>query len=224
MSGSITFRVGSVNAMSLPQHWKLMRVFASTVGLHVIGMQEMDPPRYKRAAKKRWPQILGLGPIDDNTYSCPLVFARKRFSVVSSKSVKLYTGSEGISYTRHLTRAILSEKKTGIQLGVINLHGPVVKKDKKLAKRLACRAQAKKIACRQVDLFLRLGLPVVVTGDFNDKANWFKKYNAKRVGGGIDQILLIGNKNTSWEVLSKSSVDTPSDHNTLRSRVRLVVV
>lgn len=194
--------------------------------LQLVGFQEADPPRYKNRLRKRWPGIIGLGPINNNTYSTPIGFSKKRFHVISWHNYKLYDGVSGISLTRHLTQAIFEELKSGLQVGMVNLHGPVVKKDSKHTERLKMRNESKSVAISKVTELLTKGLPVIVTADFNDTANWFSKlsemgYRVKRVRHGIDQIILICNAHYEWEVLSQSNVDTPSDHNTLRSRVRL---
>lgn len=219
------FKIGTCNAQSLPQHWKLPSVFSSCAGLALFGMQEIDLPRYKKRAKKKWSQIIGLGPIDNNTYSCPIVYNPKRFNLLGHHSRRLYEGSDGISYTRHLTVATFEETKTRSQVGMVNLHGPVVKPDNKLAKRKECRREAQKVAREEVLNLLERGFPVVITGDFNDKDNWFNgigtRYKMRRVGAGIDQIILFDNGVFQWEVVSKRSVDTPSDHNTLRVQVKL---
>jgi len=202
-----------------------MLVIMSTMGLHLVGFQECDPPRYKLRVRKKWPGTIGLGPIKDNTYSTPISYARKRFHVLSWHNFKLYDGESGISLTRRLTQAVFEELKSGLQVGMINLHGPVVKNDSKHLIRLAMRNTSKSTVLNHVTALLSQGLPVIVTADFNDTANWFggldDRYKVTRIRHGIDQIILNAPSGYKWEVLSENDVDTPSDHNTLRSRVRL---
>lgn len=223
----ITFKVATCNAKSLPQHWHLPGVFSSLSGLGLWGMQEMDPPRYKKRAHKKWPQMVGLGPTNNNTYSSPIGFSTAKWAMIHHWQPRLYVGDDGISYTRHATVAMVEHLSSEIEVGMVNLHGPVVKRDGKFEKRLLCRREAKRVATEQVSDLLNDGMPVVVTGDFNDKTNWFlplkdKGFSVTRVGAGIDQVLFICDPDKyEWKVLSRHSVDTPSDHNTLRVQVQL---
>lgn len=225
-----TFRVATMNVMSLPKNPNLKKTLRSRRGSHLVGFQEVDLADFKRTLLKKWPKaVLGIGRIGDlapDTYSCPILYGRGRFSLVSSDSEKLYDGSDGISKTRHLTSAIVRHKKTGFLIGMVNIHGPVVKKDSKEAKRRAMRRQARRVTKTKVRELMDLGLPVVVTGDFNTTNNWFgKKFNkrfVKRAANGIDQIIYINGAHQKWRLLSTKKINTPSDHDTFTSRVSLI--
>lgn len=227
MPKTIEFKIATCNLMSLPRQRSIARTMQSVAGTHIWGMQEADPRDYKIALLKKWPQVLGIGTLDrpkDNTYSCPIGYNRAAFAHVSGSNHKLYDGESQVSLTRRLRRDRLLHKASGIDLGVVNLHS-VVGHGVKKADRVRMKREAKAATFESVRAYLKLGLPVAITGDFNDTANWFGTiFDGHRVlvvGNGIDKIVLIGNTHYRWSVKSVKTRQTPSDHDTLRCRVTL---
>lgn len=224
---TIEFKIASCNLMSLPSQRSIARTMSTLAGVHIWGMQEADPRAYKVSLLKRWPQVLGIGTLErprNDTYSCPIGYAPGTFAHVSGSNHKLYDGESQVSLTRRLRRDRFLHMRSGIDLGVVNLHS-VVGHGVKKADRVRMKAEAKVATFESVRAYLKLGLPVAVTGDFNDTANWFgAKFDGHRVrvvGHGIDKIILIENAGFTWSVESVKYRESPSDHDTLRCRVRL---
>lgn len=224
---SIRFEVATNNLMAIPAQKTITKGLDSVKGCAIIGFQEASLPHYKKAILRKYPTTLGIGTAEklaDDSHNAPISFAKSVFERVSSGPVKLYDGASGISLTRRLTKAVLKHRASGIKIGVVNFHGPVVKADQRQL-RLKKRAEAKRVVLKQVDTYLNQGLAVQVTCDANDKVNWFgRSYNGHKVtciGGGIDKILLIDGKKHAWKVVSRRVVKTPSDHDTLRAEVQL---
>lgn len=224
---SAQFKISTKNVQSLPHQKSIVKELDSVAGTHLIGFQEVDPKDYKVAVFKKFPQAKGIGTAAkpaNNTYSCPIVHNRVMFTSLGATSSKIYDGVSGISLTRRLTSETFKHNKTGMPVGMVNLHS-VLMKGGQPAKRSAMKAEAKEKTFAAVRKHLAAGRPVVITGDFNDKANWFgTKFDGHRVQRfihGIDQIVLIDGKSHTWRKDSHSVRPTPGDHDTLRAKVTL---
>lgn len=214
------------NLRSLPKNPNLSATLKSVAGCDIGGFQEADLPEFKRALVRKYPRLVGLGPIDDNRFASPLRVNANLFRHLSEGTTKLYNGAAGISYTRHLSWVVAEHKKTGAKFGVVNLHSVVLKRDKSYDKRRTMQLAAKDALVKQVEKFQRDGLPVIVTGDFNATTNWlgssFGGQRVQRVRSGVDQILLVNGEDATWSIVRSGTTDTPSDHDTLRVRARLI--
>lgn len=227
-SKPITFKLATCNLQSLPRQASIRRALNSMRLIHLRGMQECDPLGYKQEVFARYGSgVRGIGTPErpkDATYSCPIAHNRRTFIPLQVWSRKIYDGHSGISYTRHLTSGVYLHKASEYRVGMVNVHSVVAHGDH-LAQRKAMKASAKAVTRDEVGDLLAAGLPVAVTGDFNDTANWFGEafmgHRVQRVGRGIDQVLLIDGAHHFWTVLSSRKVKTPSDHDTIRVKVRL---
>lgn len=229
MSRSIVFKIGTANVQSLPPRRSIADSFNSLNGCHLRGLQEVDLTRYQRATLDRYPHAIGIGTSSKprgNQYSCPIAHNAAMFTPAWKSAVKLYDGHEGISLTRHLTQAGFRHKGTGWVVGMVNLHS-VVTHGRNRPQRAAMKVTAKRVTFTQVLAMLASGHPVVVTGDFNDTANWFGKsfhgHRVQVVKHGIDQVVLIDGAHHYWTVESHKTRQTGSDHDTLRIKVRLTL-
>lgn len=229
MTRSIVFKIGTANVQSLPPRKSITDSFNSLNGCHLRGLQEVDLTRYQRATLARYPHAIGIGTNSKprgNQYSCPIAHNAATFVPEWKSTVKLYDGHEGISLTRHLTNAGFRHKGTGWVIGMVNLHS-VVTHGKNQAQRKAMKRDAKSNTFGRVRHILAGGHPVVITGDFNDTANWFgQRFDGHRVQvvkHGIDQVVLIDGAHHYWTVESHKTRQTGSDHDTLRVKVRLTL-
>jgi hypothetical protein len=220
-----TTRIASINLMSLPENQRLKATLDSLNTIPLIGIQEATLARFKKALKTRYPSIIGLGELDDETRAAPLVAKRGKFLHIKTGERLMHKGRAGISYTRRLVWAIVEERVSKARIGVINLHAVRVKKDTKYEQRLAMREQDKAALRTQVADLQKLDLPIAVIGDFNDRANWlgtsFGGQRVQRVQHGIDQILFVDSSSKAWKIESWNHKDTPSDHDTVRAKVTL---
>jgi len=224
---SIIFRIGTLNLQSLPPQKSLTKSLATLSGLQLWGMQEADLKRYKQELFKKWPHVVGIGTAArpaNNTYSCPVGYAKGTFSLDRASAHKIYDGESGISLTRRLESAVFTHNSSKYKVAMVNLHS-VLMKGSNQAKRKEMKAETKKVTFATVDRHLAKGLPVAVTADANDTANWFgttyKGHKVRRVKNGIDQIVLIDGDHHKWDVLSERVIDNPGDHHTLRTKVSL---
>lgn len=220
-----TTRVSTLNLMSLPKNPRLNKTLDSVTGIELVGFQEADPTSFKTTLKKRYPAIIQLGGLNDTTYAAPIKAIANIFTNVKNGTRKMYDGKKGVSYTRRLSWAHLTHKKSKTQFGIINLHAIVVKNDANRAFRVASREKCKAALKLQIAYFQKLGLPIIVTGDFNDKTSWLGSaiggQRVQRVTHGIDQIYVIDCAKSKWSIERTVLTDTPSDHHTLRARVSL---
>lgn len=220
-----TFRVASENLMSLPKNQYISKTLKALNTIPVVGFQEASEPSFKKALLRRYPAIIGLGPIDNNTYAAPVVANANRFRHIKTGTRLIHKGRAHVSLTRRLTWAIVEEKRTKIRFGIINLHAVVVKKDAHFEARKAMRQLDKEALKAQVAEFQKQGLPVLVIGDFNDRANWlgstFGGHRVQRVQHKVDQILFVDGVKFAWSILRWNHVDTPSDHDAVRAQVSL---
>jgi endonuclease/exonuclease/phosphatase family metal-dependent hydrolase len=222
----LNVRVASANLQSNPKNKNVKSVIDSVNTIGIVGFQEADPESFKIALKKKWPAIIQLGDLKDNTYAAPVVGRGDAFRHVKTGTRIIHKGVAGVSYTRRLTWAILERKDANkVQIGVINLHAVLVKKDDKYKKRLEMRESDKAALKAQVDAFQKLGLPVVVTGDFNDTANWlgatYGGQRVQRIIHKVDQVLVVNSAKHAWTITASNHADNSSDHDVLRVRVQL---
>lgn len=227
----MTIRVASNNLMSLPKNKNVQNAIRANNTIPIVGFQEADPVSFKTALKKRYPKIMGLGPANekgqytDYTYAAPLVVNATLFTHVNHGTEVIHNASAGISHKRRLTWAIVERKDSKIRLGVINLHAVLGKKDKLYEQRMKMRASDKAALKKQVDKFQAMGLPIIITGDFNDTANWLgATYGGQRVQRAthrVDQILVVNSEKYRWTINSYNHADTTSDHDVLRAQVSL---
>lgn len=227
MTKTIEFKVATCNVQSLPKLRNIKSQLKSINGIHLAGLQEVDPADYKREVLKAYPHALGIGTLSrlkNETYSCPIRYSKALITCLRSGSVKIYDGEAGVSLTRHLTHGHFQFRGNKLEFGAVNLHS-VKMTGIKQVDRKRMKAEAKEKTFATVRRYTSKGLPVIVTGDFNDKANWFgKQFDGRRVirvGQGIDQILFIAGDREWWEVLGTNRVETASDHDTIRVRVAL---
>lgn len=221
------FRVASLNLMSLPRNPNLTETIRSVNTIPIVGIQEADLPAFKLRLQKRWPAIIGLGEIDDPSRAAPLVANANRFTHVRTGERLMHRAAAGISHKRFLTFAVIQFKDTKIKMAIINLHAVDCKKDDKYEKRLEMREQDKKALLIQVDHFIELGLPIIITGDFNDTANWLGGSSrggrrVRRVRHKVDQIYTVDGQDERLEIISSNYVDNSSNHDALRARINLV--
>lgn len=221
------FKISTCNLQSLPKLKSIAKGMATTDGTHFRGFQEADLKEYKLALFKKFPHIVGIGTLKtprNNTYSSPIVYSRVLADKLFAKTVKLYDGESGISYTRHATYAGYRLKKTKQLVAHVNLHSVVIKADRK-AKRLEMKEDAKAATFASVRDALKHGYSVIVTGDFNDKTNWFgtkfEGHKVTAVKNGINQVIVIDGAHSKWTVDSHRAVPQPGDHDTLRAKVTL---
>ena len=219
-------RIGTENLMSLPKNKFISKTIKAVQSCQIVGFQEANLVSFKQTLKKRYPAIIGLGPIANNTYSTPLMINANVFRHLKTGTAVMHPGAAGISFTRRLTWAIVQHKVSKAEIGVINLHAVLVKSDAKREQRLLFRGRDKNALKLQVDTMQKQGLPIIVTGDFNDKTNWlgakFGGQRVQRVAHGIDQILLVDSATHAWVIDAHSTSNTPSDHDALRALVDLV--
>jgi hypothetical protein len=220
-----TTRIATNNLMSLPKNPNVMDAIKANNTIPIVGFQEASPISFKKALKRRYPNIIGLGPLDNNTYAAPLVVNTTKFRHISTGSKIIHRGVAHVSLTRRLTWAIVEHRRSKTRFAVINLHAVVVKRDKYYTKRVEMRQQDKAVLKSQVDIFLKSNLPVIITGDFNTKANWlgaiYNGHRVQRVQNGIDQILAVDSSNRKWTFDRFNTEDTSSDHDVLRAKVHL---
>lgn len=221
-----TTRVASINLQSLPKNPNLTKTLDSLNTIPLIGIQEATLVSFKKALLRRYPGIVGLGALDDKTRAAPLVAKKRKFRHIKTGERLMHRGSSGISYTRRLTWAIVEERESKARIAMINLHAVYVKKDDKYEKRIELRKQDKAALRAQVDVFQKMGLPVIVTGDFNSKGNWlgtsYGGQGVKRIIDGVDQILFVNCSTSTWSILGWNDKDTPSNHDTIRAKVSLI--
>lgn len=127
-------------------------------GVDIAGMQEFQPDQ--QAAFKRMAPNFGMVGDRDNA----IVYNKKKFRLVDKRlfSIPYFGGQK-----RQMPIAKLEDKATGKQMWVVNIHNPADTKSS--PHNAANRAKAIKI---EQDLMRKLqatGLPVIFTGDFNDR-------------------------------------------------------
>lgn len=212
-------RIATNNLMSLPKNKNVGNALNASKNDPIVGIQECSPPDFKTKVKRMYPNIIGLGPIHDDRYASPLRIHAGIFRHLKKGSDKLYSGVGHVSLTRHLTWAVAQYKSTKTNIGVINLHAVVYKNDKYKAKRLAMRNESKAALKKRLKWMVDQGLPVIITGDFNDRANWlgsaFEGMRVTRVTHGIDQILFVDSKTARWGWSGRTVENTSSDHHVL---------
>lgn len=222
------FRVASCNMMSLPRQDKTVHLTVdSATGplIEFVGWQECDNDVYRDAieehAKNYNTRFAGRGV----TYNAPISWRPWDWTLKYSGKKKIYDGVAGISHTRHLEYATFALKKDdNCVVAVVNIHSVVVKAASRL-QRLKMRRQAKAALNEVVSELMRQGIPVIITGDFNDRSDWFpfrlqlggKTRRAQTVTNdrGIDKVTLINGERYGFRVLGKHSRKSPSDHDTL---------
>lgn len=124
----------------------------------IAGMQEFQPDQ--QAAFKRLAPNFGVVGDRDNA----VVYNKKKFRLVEKRlfSIPYFGGQK-----RQMPVAKLEDKATGKQMWVVNIHNPADTKSS--PHNAANRAKAIKI---EQDLMRKLqatGLPVIMTGDFNER-------------------------------------------------------
>ncbi len=124
----------------------------------IAGMQEFQPDQ--QAAFKRLAPNFGVVGDRDNA----IVYNKKKFRLVEKRlfSIPYFGGQK-----RQMPIAKLEDKATGKQMWVVNIHNPADTKSS--PHNAANRAKAIKI---EQDLMRKLqatGLPVIMTGDFNER-------------------------------------------------------
>lgn len=218
-------RVATCNLMQYPKNRNIPKTLESVNGCKVIGFQEVNRPAFKKRLKRRWPNIIGLGHLDKTDYGSPLVVNKNVFNYIKTGTTPMYPTAAGISRTRHLTWAIAEHKSTKQRVGIINLHAVDVKNDQHLPRRLKLREKCKAALDFQIAQFQQMGLPILITGDFNDTANWVGPkvggQRVQRIRHRVDQILVIDSDKAKWTIVRHSVVDTPSNHHTLRAKLSL---
>ncbi|MBX3171719.1 MAG: endonuclease/exonuclease/phosphatase family protein [Candidatus Eremiobacteraeota bacterium] len=134
----------------------------------IAGMQEFQGDQ--QAAFKRLAPNFGVVGEKDNA----IVYNKEKFRLVEKRSFSI-PYFEG--HKREMPIAKLEDKATGKQMWVVNIHNPADTKDH--PHNAANRAKAIRI---EQDLMRQLqatGLPVIFTGDFNDR---------KSVDGSMDRV------------------------------------
>lgn len=221
-------RVASCNMMSLPRHDETVHeVVEKSTGMliELVGWQECDNPVYRDAIRDHAKGYATVFAGANVTYNSPVSYRPDDWRRVNSGSAKIYDGVGGISHTRHLEWVeYVKVGHAGVRVAHINIHSVVVKAASRL-QRLRMRRSAKKALNKIVSYFMQRGVAIVITGDFNDRSDWFpwrlqlggKVRRAQTVTNprGIDKVTVINGAEYGWRVLGKSSRKTTSDHDTL---------
>lgn len=221
-------RVASCNMMSLPRQDKTVHLTVeSSTGrlIELVGWQECDNPVYRNAIRDHAKGYATVFAGTNVNFNSPVSYRPDDWGRLDSGSAKIYDGVGGISHTRHLEWVkYRSAHDKSVEIVHINIHSVVVKASSRL-QRLRMRRQAKAALNKVVSRFMQAGLPIVITGDFNDRSDWFpfrlqlggKVRRAQTVTNarGIDKATFINGAKYGWRILGKTSRNTPSDHDTL---------
>lgn len=124
----------------------------------IAGMQEFQGPQ--QAAFKKLAPNFGVVGEKDNA----IVFNKKKFKLVEKRTVTI-PYFEG--HKRQMPVVKLQDKATGKQMWVVNTHNPADTKDH--PHNAANRAKAISIEQSLMRQLQATGLPVIFTGDFNDR-------------------------------------------------------
>lgn len=124
----------------------------------IAGMQEFQGPQ--QAAFKKLAPNFGVVGEKDNA----IVFNKKKFKLVEKRSVTI-PYFEG--HKRQMPVVKLQDRATGKQMWVVNTHNPADTKDH--PHNAANRAKAISIEQNLMRKLQATGLPVIFTGDFNDR-------------------------------------------------------
>lgn len=134
----------------------------------IAGMQEFQGDQ--QAAFKRLAPNFGVVGEKDNA----IVYNKEKFRLVEKRSftIPYFEGNK-----REMPIARLEDKATGKQMWVVNIHNPADTKDH--PHNAANRAKAIRIEQNLMRQLQATGLPVLFTGDFNDR---------KSVDGSMDRV------------------------------------
>ncbi|NPC95952.1 alkaline phosphatase family protein [Nocardioides sp. zg-DK7169] len=215
--------------------WAVQAIEAE--GAEVVGFQEFERPQYNRFAALRgstwsmFPAASGTNAQINNT----IAWRKDRWSLVSGTHVNLpYFGGQMLPRPLVLLRHV----ETGQLMYVFNTHNPA-----------STRGPAQHLRDRAVRLMIKLvndlraqspEIPVVVTGDMNDKPNFFCPFTAgtgmvaANGGSNVDGVCtlppspridwVLGTPDapfTGYRVLQDALVRKASDHPLISALVNL---
>lgn len=226
-------RVASCNMMSLPRQDATVHITVErSTGplIEIVGWQECDNDLY-RAELERVPDYKTRFAGRNVTFNSPISWRPSDWTITNSGKKKIYDGKSRISHTRHLEFCefrLVHDKDC--EIAAVNIHSVVVKSVRFL-QRISMRRQAKKALNEVVSGLMQRGIPVVITGDFNDRSDWFpfrlqlggrvRRAQTVTNARGIDKVTLVNGAKYGFRVLGKASRNTPSDHDTLVVDIQL---
>lgn len=204
------------NLMSNPRNKRIELTLAATSPASVVGLQELDPIAFKKAAEA----VPNFDLVDipaGTTYACGINFNETIWELKGSKYVKEYDGASKISYTRHMCIARLYHKRLQFEAIAISFHAVTQGNDKK---RSAMRALGLKQLRAQIRQYKKEGVIVFVMGDYNSTQVQHPTASIKLLNG-IDHIYVFNGKKTKAKKKRTRKVNTPSDHDAFIGRIAI---
>lgn len=206
-------RITSQNVQSLPpllpvRAAQIIRQALDSSG--IVGWQEVHTDLYVRLLTElggdRWDHYF------PTTGGVPISWRKRQFKFIDAQTHVLHGGVAGVCLPRRISVVTLEDRDTGRRFAVVNLHMVASawsgsKGGVSLRRKLWNIGQANALAVLE-DL-VRLGLPVVVVGDFNSQ-NRRELAIGREVAGrrvtyhvsrsSIDQVITIDGEALNWHV------------------------
>jgi len=213
-AGAFEVIVATNNVMSNPMNKHIVPTLtASTSTPTVVGLQEINPAKFKAAAEK----LKGWDLCDipaGNNYGAGIMYEEAVWELKGKRYVKQYDGVANISYTRHICIARLYNKKHKFDAIFMSFH-QVSKGDDNNRKRM--RKEALAILRKEKDRYVAQGVPVWIMGDYNSTATQHTSADVV-LKHGIDHIYFWNGKEETGKKRATRVVDTKSDHDVFIAR------
>lgn len=212
--------VATNNVMSNPTNPDIRRTLESTMPwpASVVGLQEMDPVRYKDLAES----LKGFDLVDipdSHNFSNAILFKESLWTLKSFDYDKQYDGAKGISYTRHFVIARLYHKILKVEVIFMSYHAVTKGTDRT---RSEMRKEGLTAIRNRINRYKDEGVPIVVMADYNSTKPQHPSASVT-LRHGYDHIYAFDGKKAKFTSKSTAAVKTRSDHDAFVARLRLKV-
>lgn len=207
------------NLMSNPKNRDVNNALAGASPATLIGLQELNPVSFKKAAEAVPNFDLVDFPNQGPNYSNGISYDERVWELRDHYYVKEYDGKAGYSYTQYICVATLYHKRLRFEAVAMSFHAITRGNDKV---RVSFRAKGLAALRKEIKKYKKLRKPIIVMGDYNATRVQHPSARIKMLHG-LDHIYVWNGKGVEFEKVRTRAKNTTSDHHAFIARLKLKV-